>query len=239
MTRYQKNILISEIGESGQQKIKNAKVLICGAGGLASGVIFNLCALGVMNIGIVDFDKVELTNLNRQYIHKTSALGEFKVLSARKTALEFNPVLNIKTYCEKIDENNVDELILPYDIIVDCLDSIKTKLLVSSAVIKTDKTLVHGGVDEFFGQVCTIDKTSACLACILPENALSDENNAKKGVISPCVSTISSIQSMEVFKVITSLGEPLKNQLLLYSGLEQSFKKIKVQKNPNCPVCSK
>lgn len=240
MGRYERNILINKIGDAGQKKISAARVLVCGAGGLGSTVIANLASLGVGHIGIVDDDIVELSNLNRQYIHKMSFLGADKVKSAAGWISEFNPDIGVMPYKMRLDEKNAPELFLNFDIIIDCFDNYRSKFILSDTIIKTSKTLIHGGVEEFYGQVCTIDSKSACLACFVPElYNCSCDIIPKKGVISPVVSAIASIQAMEAFKVITGIGNTLKNTLLIYDGLSQEFRKIRLEKNKKCPSCAK
>ncbi len=239
MSRYERNILIDKIGPEGQNKLNNARVLVCGAGGLGSNVILNLASLGVGHIAILDNDKVELSNLNRQYIHKMSSLGLDKVLSAQKSVKEYNPDIEVVPYKVRLERENVVEYFLNYDLIIDCFDNYYYKFILSDTAVKTGKTLIHGGVEEFLGQVCVIGKNTACLACFVPELYNCSKNvGIKKGIISPVVSTIASIQSMEAFKIITGIGNILENTLLIYNGLNQEFRKIYTQKNINCPSCS-
>ena len=240
MGRYERNILVKEIGEIGQNRLKNARVLICGAGGLGSGVIANLSSLGVGNIGIVDDDKVELSNLNRQYIHKMSTLGQDKVTSAKKFIEDFNPKINVMSYKIRLDKDNARELFASYDIIIDCFDNYYSKFVLSDTVVKTNKILIHGGVGEFYGQVCVIKKSSACLACFIPElYECSKDIKVKRGIISPVVSTIASLQTMEALKIILNKGDILYNTMLFYDGLGEHFRKIKIEKKQNSPSCSR
>lgn len=238
LERYNRNILIKEISEEGQKKLLSAKVLVLGAGGLGSTVIANLAAVGIGNIGIVDNDTLELSNLNRQYIHKFENIGKVKVESAKDWINSFNPDVNVKIYQTRLDEKNYKEIVSEYDLIVDCFDSYKSKFLLNKIALESNKTLVHGGVTEFYGQVTTIvPGETACLACLIPD---FDVNvYVVKGVISPAVSTIASIESMEVVKQILKIGETLENKLLTYNGLEMNFRKINVTKNKNCYLCSK
>ena len=240
MGRYERNILIKEIGEIGQRRLRNSRVLVCGAGGLGSGVIVNLICLGVGHIGIVDDDKVEFSNLNRQYIHKMTTLGQDKVLSAKMRINEFNPEVDVMPYKLRLDKDNARDIFVSYDLIIDCFDNYYSKFILSDTAVKTGKTLIHGGVEEFCGQVCVIKKDTACLACFIPElYNCSKDIKIKTGTISPVVSTIASIQSMEALKIITGTGEPLYNTMLFYNGLSEQFRKIKIEKNKNCPSCAK
>lgn len=234
LERYNRNMLIEQISEEGQKKLNQAKILVCGAGGLGSTVIANLASVGIGTIGIIDNDILELSNLNRQYIHKFDALGKVKVESAKKWINEFNPEINVKTYQTRLDETNYQDIVKEYDFIMDCFDSFKSKFLLNKIAVSTGKTLIHGGVTEFFGQVTTIvPNKTACLNCILPE----EDAYIVKGVLSPAVTTIASIQSMEAVKYILGIGENLENRLLSYNGLNMTFKTINIAKNPNCKLC--
>ncbi len=233
--RYNRNILIEKVSEEGQKKLFESKVLVAGAGGLGSTVLANLSSLGVGTIGVVDNDVLELSNLNRQYIHKFANISKVKVESAKEWINEFNPDINVKTYQLRLDETNYQEIVQGYDLIIDCFDSYKSKFLLNKIAVLTGKTLIHGGVTEFFGQVTTIiPGETACLSCILPES----DNYLPKGVLSPAVTTIASIQSMEALKFILKTGDPLKNRLLSYDGLNMHFKTVNISKNPNCSLCS-
>jgi len=235
LERYNRNILVPQVGEEGQEKLANAKILVCGAGGLGSTVLANLASVGVGTIGIVDNDVLELSNLNRQYIHKFENIGKVKVESAKQWINEFNPEINVKTYQTRLDGNNYQDIVGEYDFIMDCFDSFNSKFLLNEIAIKTGKTLIHGGVTEFYGQVTVIvPGETACLKCILPEEG----GYVVKGVLSPSVSVISSIEATEAVKIILNVGERLENRLLSYNGLNMTFKTINIAKNPNCELCS-
>lgn len=234
LQRYNRNILVEQVGEIGQKKLAQAKILVCGAGGLGSTVLANLASVGIGTIGIVDNDVLELSNLNRQYIHKFNNIGKIKVESARKWINEFNPDIDVNTYQTRLDENNYSDIVKDYDFIMDCFDSFKSKFLLNKIAVQTGKTLIHGGVTEFFGQVSVIvPHKTACLNCILPE----EDAYIVKGVLSPAVTTIASIESMEAVKLILNLGESLENKLLSYNGLTMQFKTINIARNSNCSLC--
>lgn len=233
--RFDRNILVPEVGLEGQKKILASKILVCGAGGLGSTVISSLAALGVGTIGIIDNDVLELSNLNRQFIHKFEDLGKSKVESAKQWVKGFNPDVEVNIYPVRLDEKNYVGVVEQYDFLIDCFDSFKSKFLLNEIAIKTGKALVHGGVSEFYGQVTTIvaGKT-ACLKCILP-----DEGPAvTKGVLSPVVSAIASFQALEATKLILGVGEGLQNRLLCYDGLNMRVKMLNLSKNSNCKLCS-
>lgn len=234
--RYSRNILIDKIGPKGQKKLLNSRVLICGAGGLGSAVITGLSSLGIGHLGIVDNDNVELSNLNRQYIHSLASLGVKKVDSARLWIENYNKDIEVKTFKTRLTAENYADIIKGYKIIVDCFDTCESKFLLNDISIKEGVSLVHGGVSGFDGQVTTIiPKVSPCLRCLFP---VPEENAPIKGVVSPAVSIIGSIQAMEVLKLILKTGEPLSGRMLVYKGLEGIFKTINFKKSPACPLCS-
>ena len=233
MQRYSRNILL--IGNQGQTKLLNSRVLVCGCGGLGSTVIMNLAGLGIGTIGLVDDDVVEVSNLNRQFIHKN--IGEDKVTSAKKRILEYNSEITVNTYKIRLDENNYQSIVKDYDVIIDCFDSYKSKFLLNDIAVETGKTLIHGGVTEYFGQVTVIKPSTPCLRCIFPDIDLGKE--VPKGILSPVVSTVASIQSMEAVKQILNTGEPLEGLLLTYNALTNDFKKLKITKNTACKCYKK
>lgn len=230
--RYNRNIIIPEIGIEGQKKLLNSKVLVCGAGGLGSTVILNLAALGISHIGIVDNDILELSNLNRQYIHGLSNLGQDKVKSAKDRIEGFNKDIKIKTFKTRLNSENYKDVVKGYDIIVDCFDSFESKILLNDIALDTEKPLVHGGVTEFRGQVMTvIPRKTACLRCVFPQD---EQEYAVKGVVSPAVAAIASIESMEVLKLILNIGMLLTDKMLVFDGLRMNFKTINVERAKNC-----
>lgn len=236
LERYNRNILIEKISEEGQQKLLNSRVLVAGAGGLGSTVLANLASVGVGNIGIIDNDVLELSNLNRQYIHKFSNIGKVKVDSAEGWINEFNPDIKVKTYQIRLNDSNYKDIAQNYDLIIDCFDSYKSKFLLNEIAVKTGKTLIHGGVTEFFGQATVIvPGKTACLSCILGE--VDIDAYSIKGVVSPAVTTIASIEAMEAVKILLGIGETLENRLLSYNGLTMQFKTINISKNINCKLC--
>jgi len=237
LERYTRNVIIDKIGEEGQKKLLSSKILVAGAGGLGSTVITNLSSIGIGTIGIVDNDVIELSNLNRQYIHKFENIGISKVISAKNWVNGFNPDINVETYAIRLNDNNYKDIVCNYDIIIDCFDSYKSKFLLNRIAINSNKILIHGGVTEFAGQVTTIiPGKTACLNCLLQED--TETIFDIKGVISPAVSTIASIQSFEAVKIILGIGKTLTNQLLTYDGLNMEFKKLHITPNSHCSICT-
>ncbi len=236
--RYSRNILINEISDEGQGKLLKSKVLVAGAGGLGSTVLANLASLGVGNVGIVDYDNVELSNLNRQYIHKFNNINKLKTDSAEEWLRSYNPDIKIDKYKLKLTYTNSNEIIEKYDVIIDCFDSYKSKFELNNICVKHEKPLVHAGVTEFSGQVMTIiPGKTACLYCIFTEPELG--SYVLKGIISPTVSYAASVQSSEAVKVLLNLNKKLlTNCLFSFNLLDNEFRKIKMEKNPKCPACS-
>lgn len=234
MDRYNRNILM--LGEQGQKRLLESKVLIAGTGGLGSTVIANMASLGIGFLGIIDNDKLDITNLNRQYIHKFKNIDKNKVDSAEEWVKAYNPEISVKKYNLRLDKYNAEEIINEYDLIIDCFDSYSSKFVLNDICHKLNKPLVHGGVMEYSGQVLTIyPQKSACLRCLFP-NA-EEKAYIVKGIISPTVSIIASLQSMEAAKIILGEENILTDKLLTYNGKTQEFKKINLTKNPECPLC--
>lgn len=237
MNRYSRNISLKEIGLDGQEKLLAHSVLVCGCGGLGSTVIANLASLGAGLIGIIDYDKVEITNLNRQFLHKYSNIGKDKTNSAVDWVKEYNPEIQVQPHNIKLSRDNYEGVVKDYDIIVDCFDSYESKFLLNEIAVKMNRPLIHGGVSEFYGQVTTIiPYKTPCLRCMIPD---ADEHTAiPKGIASPAVSLIASIQSMEVLKLLTGAGKPLTGSLFTCNLLENSFKTLKISRNSSCPLCA-
>ena len=232
--RYHRNIIIDSIGTEGQIKLLDAKVLVAGAGGLGSVVISNLASVGIGTIGILDNDRIELSNLNRQYIHKYENIGREKIESAQEWIKDFNPDINVKTYPIRLNESNSNEIIKDFDLVIDCFDSFRSKFALNEICVKNEKTLIHGGVSEFSGQVKSIIPTkTACLRCLFHE--IKVDEYSIRGVFCPAISVIASLQSMEAAKQILNFKEI--DNLLVYDGIKQRLNKIKTKKNPSCPVC--
>ncbi len=238
LTRYKRNFEENGITQIAQEKLLNSRVLIMGAGGLGSGVIMNLAALGVGQIKIIDGDIVEESNLNRQIIHKYKNIGRAKVISAKDWVQEFNPDIRVELDKIKINELNYFNIIQNYDIIVDCFDSYESKYMLNEIALRHKKALVHGATQGFYGQVTTIipDKTG-CLECVIQKPKEIKETILAS--LSPVVNTIAALQAQEVLKIITGIGMPLLNKLLIYDGTISEFKTLNYTKNATCVACSK
>ena len=234
---FSRNILIDKIGLIGQKKLYNSKVLIAGLGGLGSGVIANLTSLGIGTLGLIDFDKIELSNLNRQFIHKYNDIGNLKTTSASNWIKSYNPKIKTYIYNTKLQNDDCYYVIKDYDIIVDCFDSYNSKFLLNKVAIKYNKILVHAGVSEFQGQITTIiPNITPCLNCIF-ENTNNLDNYNIKGIISPTINITAAIQANEVLKIILDLENTLKGKLLTFNLTNYKLKILNFEKNPNCLTC--
>lgn len=236
LQRYSRNILLTTVGEVGQQKFLNSKILVAGAGGLGSSVISNLASIGIGQIGIIDYDNIEISNLNRQFIHKENNVGHSKVLSAQNWIHNYNSEIKVYTYNVKLDTTNYQDILYGYDLVIDCFDSYESKFMLNSACIQMNKILIHGGVQEFEGQLLAIHPhKTACLSCIFPEH---DLGLPPKGILSPIINIIGSLQVNEAIKIILDLDNISTNEILSYNCIKNQSKRIQIKKNPNCKICS-
>ena len=240
--RYSRQIILSEIGGEGQKKLLDSKVLIVGLGGLGSSCTIYLAAAGIGNIGIVDFDKVGLNNLQRQIIHSESYVNTPKVDSARDRIKELNSDLKVTTYGIKLTTENALEIISNYDIVADCTDNFPSRYLINDACVLTNKPFAHAAILQFYGQAITIiPNKSACYRCFLPDPPSPDSipGCEQAGVIGTVVGIMGIIQANEIIKYILDIGDLLSGKLLIFDSLDSSFKKIIINKNPKCPICGK
>jgi len=238
--RYSRHLIIPDVAMAGQQRLMNAKVLCVGAGGLGSPALMYLAAAGVGTIGIVEFDTVDESNLQRQIIHGQSDIGKSKAQSAKEKISEINPYVNVVTHEIRLDNSNVKEIFSQYDIIVDGTDNFATRYLVNDACVLLKKPYVWGSIYRFDGQASVFwAEYGPCYRCLYPEPPPPGmvPSCAEGGVLGVLCATIGSIQTTEAIKVITGVGEPLIGSLMIYDALEMSFKKMKVRKDPNCPLC--
>ena len=238
--RYSRHLLIPDVGLEGQKKLKAASVLIVGTGGLGSPVALYLAAAGVGRIGLVDYDVVDFSNLQRQVIHGESRLGDLKVESARDRMLDLNPEIQIDVYNEVINSENAFRIAETYDIIVDGTDNFPTRYLINDLCVLTGKTNVYGSIFRFDGQASVFAaEEGPCYRCLFPEPPPPGlvPSCAEGGVLGVLPGTIGSIQATETLKIILGIGEPLIGRLLLYDALDLSFQTVKLHKNPECKVC--
>jgi molybdopterin/thiamine biosynthesis adenylyltransferase/rhodanese-related sulfurtransferase len=238
--RYHRHILLPEVGEEGQQKLLEAKVLLLGAGGLGSPAALYLAAAGVGTLGVVDMDVVDASNLQRQILHNMERIGERKVDSAKKTLTALNPDVNIVTYDVRFGADNILDILDGYDVVVDGTDNFPTRYLLNDASLMKRIPVVHGSIFRFEGQVTLFDPYNGpCYRCLLPEPPPPElaPSCAEAGVLGVLPGIIGSIQALEAIKVILNLGDPLRGRLLAYDALEQSFRTFKVRRDPACPAC--
>ncbi len=238
--RYSRHLLIPEVGLEGQRKLKAASVLLVGTGGLGSPVALYLAAAGVGHIGLVDYDVVDDTNLQRQVIHGTSTLGQRKVDSARQRMLDINPYIEVTAYDEPFISSNAMRIAGPYDLIIDGTDNFPTRYLTNDLCVLTSKPNVYGAIYRFDGQVSVFDaQRGPCYRCLFPEPPPPGlvPSCAEGGVLGILPGTIGTLQATEALKLLLGIGEPLIGRLLLYNALDLSFDFVKLRKNPACKVC--
>ena len=240
--RYHRHLLLPEVGETGQQKLLDAKVLLLGAGGLGSPAALYLAAAGVGTLGIVDMDVVDASNLQRQLLHNMDRIGDRKVDSAKKTLTALNPDVNVATYDVRLGADNILDVIDGYDVIVDGTDNFPTRYLVNDAALLKRIPVVHGSIFRFEGQATVFAPYEGpCYRCMIPEPPPAElaPSCAEAGVLGVLPGIVGSIQAMEAIKILLGLGDPLVGRLLAYDALEESFRTFKVHRDPECPACGK
>jgi len=238
--RYQRHLLLPEVGVEGQQKLLDSKVLLLGAGGLGSPAALYLAAAGVGTLGIIDMDVVDASNLQRQVLHNMDRVGEPKVDSAKKTISLLNPDVNVVTYDTRLGADNILDIIDGYDVIVDGTDNFPTRYLVNDASLLKRIPVVHGSIFRFEGQVTVFKPYEGpCYRCMIPEPPPAElaPSCAEAGVLGVLCGIIGSMQAMEAIKLLLGLGEPLVGKLMAYDSLEQTWRKFKVHRDPACPTC--
>jgi molybdopterin/thiamine biosynthesis adenylyltransferase/rhodanese-related sulfurtransferase len=239
--RYSRHILIPEVGEAGQQKLLDARVLLIGAGGLGSPASLYLAAAGVGTLGIVDADVVDDSNLQRQIVHSTNTLGEPKVLSAKRTIEALNPDVQVLAYQERLTSENVERILADgWDVIVDGADNFPTRYLVNDASIWNDIPVVHGSIYRFEGQVTVFHPhVGPCYRCLYPAPPPPElaPSCAEGGVLGVLPGIVGSLQASEALKLILGAGDTLTGRLLLFDALHTTFDEVSVKKDPTCPVC--
>ena len=239
--RYGRHLLLPEVGEAGQQKLLESKVLMLGAGGLGSPAALYLAAAGVGTLGIVDMDVVDASNLQRQILHNLDRIGDRKVDSAKKTLTQLNPDVNVITYDVRFSAENILDIIDGYDVIVDGTDNFPTRYVLNDAALMKRIPVVHGSIFRFEGQVTVFDPYNGpCYRCLLPEPPPPElaPSCSEAGVLGVLPGIVGSLQALEAIKLLLDLGDPLRGRLLAYDALETSFRTFKVRRDPQCPTCS-
>ena len=237
--RYSRHIIMPQVGPQGQRKLRNAKVLVVGAGGLGGPVALYLALAGVGTIGITEFDTVDLSNLQRQILHQTGDIGRPKLVSAKETIAAHNPNVEVIGHPMPITSDNAMEIIQNYDIVVNGADNFATRYLVNDACYLAGKTLVDGAILLFDGQATVYKPGNGCYRCLYPDPPPPGlvPSCAEAGVLGAITGIVGSIQATEVFKQILGIGNPLVNRLLLIDALTMEFRTMKVRRDPTCPLC--
>lgn len=239
--RYSRHIMLPEVGGTGQMQMLEAKVLLVGAGGLGSPAAYYLAAAGIGNLGIIDFDVVDLSNLQRQIIHSTERIGMLKTESARKTIEALNPDVKVTLFNEKLSSENILKIFEGYDYILDGTDNFATRYLINDACVMTGKTNIHGSIFRFEGQATVFKpKEGPCYRCLYPEPPPPGlvPNCQEGGVLGVLAGVIGNLQVVETLKLILGKGTPLIGTLLIYDALNTEFRRLKLKRDVNCPVCS-
>ena len=242
--RYSRHLLLPEVGEEGQLKLLDSKVLLIGAGGLGSPCALYLAAAGVGTLGLVDMDVVDRSNLQRQIIHTEARVGTSKVASARESIEQLNPDVKVVAYETRLDASNVEEIFSAYDVIIDGTDNLPTRYLVNDACVKMGKPNVHGAVYRFEGQLTVFwpaspNNSSGCYRCMFPNppDASAAPSCSEIGVLGILPGVMGLLQATEALKILLNMGEPLLGKMLYYDALRSSFSEFKLRKNPACPHC--
>ncbi len=241
--RYLRNTILPEIGELGQEKLLSAKVLVIGAGGLGSPVLLYLAAAGIGNIGVIDDDVVELSNLQRQVIHNEKNLGQKKVESAREKISDLNPDVNLKIFPKRATRESLRKICVDYDFILDATDNFPTRFVINEIAHEQKKPLIFAAVKGFLGQVSTFksyQKNNPCYSCFNPN--IVDENFslplAEKGILGSVAGTVGALQATTTIREILGIGESLVGKILLFDFLQNNFRKVALKKNLSCKICS-
>lgn len=237
--RYMRQLILEEIGESGQLKLKDGKVLVVGTGGLGSASLFYLAAAGVGHLGVVDSDLVDLSNLQRQILHNTDDLGKPKIKSACEKLRRLNPEITVESFRERLGAQNTAGIIAGYDVVIDATDNFPSRFILNDSCVKAGKPFIHGGIKGFFGQVMTIlpGRGGPCYRCIFRNPPEAGAVKEPPGVLGSVAGTIGTIQAAEAIKILLGIGEPLSGRLLTYDALGNTFREVQVKRNPNCDVC--
>lgn len=240
LLRYSRHILLPQIDVAGQQKLMDSRVLIVGLGGLGSPVAMYLAASGIGNLFLNDYDTVDLGNLQRQIIHRVESIGINKVTSAKQCIYALNPDCNVIELPLQLDNNALNEQIKNVDVVVDCSDNFTTRFMLNQLCFENKKPLVSGAAIRFEGQLTVFhyqNESDACYACLYPGTGEGDQGCTANGVLSPVVGVIGSLQAVEAIKIITGIGETLRNRLMVFDALAQETRILNYKKDAQCPVC--
>lgn len=240
LLRYSRQILLPAIDLEGQERLLAARVLIVGLGGLGSPAAMYLAAAGVGELVLNDYDRVDLSNLQRQIIHGTENLGEPKTISARKTLERLNPEIRTSALDRRLEGPELDEAVAGVDLVLDCSDNFATRFAVNAACVKARIPLISGAVIRFEGQLAVFDSSrsdSPCYNCLYPQQGELAENCARTGVIAPLPGIIGSLQALEAIKLLAGAGDSLVGALLLFDGFMMEWRRLVLRKNPRCPTC--
>ncbi len=240
--RYSRHLIIPDVAMSGQKRLKNSRVLAIGAGGLGSPVLMYLAAAGVGTLGVIDFDIVDESNLQRQIIHGQSDIGHSKAESARNSIREINPLVNVVVHEERLENDNVFEIFGQYDLIVDGTDNFATRYLVNDACVLMNKPYIWGSIYRFDGQASVFwSAQGPCYRCLYPEPPPPGmvPSCAEGGVLGVLCASIGSIQATEAIKLLTGIGDSLIGRLMIYDALEMTYRTVKIRKDPECAICGK
>ena len=234
--RFEKQIILKKIGISGQKRIFNSKILIIGMGGLGCPLLTYLAASGVGNIGIVDYDKVELSNLNRQTLFNSSDIGKYKVIQAKSKVSKIYKKITIKSFIKKINKENIQSIIKNFDIICDGSDNYETRYLINDQCKKNKKILISAAISRFDGHLFNFNfkKKSPCFRCFMPEKPVAENNCQSEGIFSPVAGILGSLQANEVLKTILNLKKNRNNQIVIFDSLTTNLRKVNLTRNPNC-----
>ncbi len=234
--RFEKQIILKKIGLSGQKRIFSSNVLIIGLGGLGCPLLTYLAASGVGKIGLVDFDKVEISNLNRQTLFSPSDIGKFKVLQAKKMIKKINKKIKIIPFQKRLNKENIDKIFKGFDIICDGTDNFKTRYLINDYCFKNKKVLVSSAISKFDGHLMKFNfkKKGPCYRCFMPEIPENENNCQNDGIFSPVAGIMGSLQANEVLKIILNKKDNLKGHIIIFDALKTNFRKLKISINPKC-----
>ena len=236
LKKYSRQLILKNIGIPGQKKLFNSKVLVVGAGGLGCPLMLYLAYSGVGNFGIVDNDRVEISNLSRQVLFTKKDLGKFKVMVSKNFIKRINKKILVKTFLKKINKENIHKIAKNYDFICDGTDNFKSRLLINDYCIKYKKVLISSAISKYDGHVFNFDfrKDGPCLRCFMPSLPSINQNCESEGIMSTLAGIAGSLQANEVVKSILNIGKPLKNEIMIFNALDLNFRKVKLKKNSSC-----